>query len=197
MAHEVCLNVVVTGKVQNFGFREFTVNLANILGLKGYVFNDVDGTVKMVVAGNKEEILGFLNELKSKSGKTGAVIEEINFSEIGATVFLPPKFVKLETEEVMDLARKFDKGIEILREIKNNTEAIPRVESAIQEMNVKLGKLDSIEGSIQEMNVKLGKLDNVEKGINELNTSIKSNTEYLRKVGEAILEILKKKSMEE
>ncbi|MFV9630237.1 MAG: acylphosphatase [Methanosarcinales archaeon] len=40
-------NVLLTGNVQDIGFRKFIENTANSYHVTGYVFNDQNGSVKM------------------------------------------------------------------------------------------------------------------------------------------------------
>ncbi|RLG28561.1 hypothetical protein DRO03_09545 [Methanosarcinales archaeon] len=44
-------NVTVTGDVQDIGFRKFIESAANSYHVRGYVFNDPDGSVKMLCGG--------------------------------------------------------------------------------------------------------------------------------------------------
>ncbi|WP_029683877.1 acylphosphatase [Thermotogota bacterium JGI 0000106-O11] len=49
----------VRGIVQGVGFRHFVKNVARAIGVKGYVKNEMDGSVTIVAGGNSEQ----LNEL--------------------------------------------------------------------------------------------------------------------------------------
>ena len=51
-------NVTVTGDVQDIGFRSFIENTANSY-VWGYVFNDLDGSVKMLCSGSAESLISF------------------------------------------------------------------------------------------------------------------------------------------
>jgi len=50
---KLCAEILVTGKVQGVFYRAHTKTLALELGLKGYVQNQDDGSVKIVVQGTK------------------------------------------------------------------------------------------------------------------------------------------------
>ncbi len=59
------LQAIVTGRVQGVFFRDFTYQLANKLGIVGYVRNHNDGrTVEVLAEGKKTKLLKFLQELK-------------------------------------------------------------------------------------------------------------------------------------
>ena len=51
-------NVTVTGDVQDIGFRSFIENTANSY-VRGYVSNDLDGSVKMLCSGSAESLISF------------------------------------------------------------------------------------------------------------------------------------------
>jgi len=57
------LHAIIYGKVQGVGFRYFTKNMANSLGVKGWVRNNPDGTVELVAEADKETLDKFLKKL--------------------------------------------------------------------------------------------------------------------------------------
>ncbi|HID91193.1 TPA: carbamoyltransferase HypF, partial [Candidatus Bathyarchaeota archaeon] len=64
---EATATIYARGRVQGVGFRPFVYRTATNLGLTGYVTNLKDGTVKIVVEGDREEVKRFLEELKTRS----------------------------------------------------------------------------------------------------------------------------------
>jgi len=121
-------NVLFKGNVQDVGFRDYVIAVANISKLKGYIFNDIDGTVKMILEGARETVNSFLNELKSRKYITGVEIESLQQRE------LSEKFVKLSTDEMYDIDRKLGIGNEYLAKIKNDT---GEIKTGINNLNVK------------------------------------------------------------
>jgi acylphosphatase len=60
---QVCLRAIVSGVVQGVNFRYYTRQIAQRLGLKGYVRNLHDGTVEVVAEGPRpavEELFAWL-----------------------------------------------------------------------------------------------------------------------------------------
>ena len=56
--------ITVRGKVQDAGYRKIIEENAKIMGIRGYVFNDIDKTVKVVCEGQTpliEELLETIN----------------------------------------------------------------------------------------------------------------------------------------
>lgn len=52
----VMQRVLVTGKVRQVGFRDFTVRKARELGVTGWVRNRADGSVEIMAAGNDDAV---------------------------------------------------------------------------------------------------------------------------------------------
>ncbi|MFQ5815621.1 MAG: acylphosphatase [Candidatus Hydrothermarchaeaceae archaeon] len=146
-------NVIVTGRVQDIGFRDFAEKLANFLGLRGYIFNDIDGSVKIILEGEASSISSFLEDIESKSKNIGAEVIHIDMQEISNDFYIPPKFIKIPSTEYEELGRKLDKGIELLGDIKGDTSAIRGIKedtSAIKEDTSTLHEIKNILKDIAE-----------------------------------------------
>lgn len=57
------LHTFVSGRVQGVGYRAFTKNIANKLGLRGFVRNLPDGRVEVYAEGEEELLKEFLSKL--------------------------------------------------------------------------------------------------------------------------------------
>lgn len=119
-----CYNIMVTGKVLDVGFRTLIEDIARLHDLKGYAFNDIDGSVKMVCSGDISVIDEFLDEVRFRGSQKGADIEDIEKEEITQRIFLPQRFLRLYTDELTDIGRKLDVGVEVLKDIKGDTSAL-------------------------------------------------------------------------
>jgi acylphosphatase len=60
MSQKIAKKFIVKGSVQGVGFRYFTLNIANKIGINGYVENLYNGDVEVYAIGAKEQ----LEELK-------------------------------------------------------------------------------------------------------------------------------------
>ncbi len=127
-----CYNILVNGKVLDLGFRTLVEDIARFHDLRGYAFNDIDGSVKMVCCGDDAVINEFLNEVRFRGVQKGAAIENIEKEQITQSIFLPPKFLRLYTDELADISRKLDVGIGILKDIKGDTSALPEIKSILE-----------------------------------------------------------------
>lgn len=69
------IRLIIKGKVQGVFFRHNTVKLAHQLGIKGYVRNNMDGSVEVVAEGEA----GQLSKLEEfcRKGPEGAVVESV------------------------------------------------------------------------------------------------------------------------
>ena len=126
-----CYNLMITGKVQDISFRALVEDIARLYDLRGFVFNDLDGSVKMVCCGDNGNIANFLDELKIKGTQRGARVDEIKSEEIPFEIYLPQRFLRLYTDELTDISRKLDKGNELLGDIKTDTSALPEIKNVL------------------------------------------------------------------
>lgn len=63
---EVQLRAIFSGRVQGVGFRFQTDRIARNFDVKGYVQNLADGTVELVAEGEKQELLGLLDAIRTR-----------------------------------------------------------------------------------------------------------------------------------
>ena len=117
-------NIVIRGRVQDIGLRELITELANFQRIKGFVFNDIDGSVKLVAEGAGNVLDNLIEDIKAKTKDIGAEIETIVKREVSTDIDLPPRFVKIPSTEWEEIGRKLDIGIEILRGIKGEQEKL-------------------------------------------------------------------------
>lgn len=114
----------ITNHVQMVGYREIVEIHAKARGLAGFVFNDIDGSVKLMASGPDIAIDGFFEDLKIQRPDT--VIKSV---EILEDITLPSPFGRIVIDEMREISDRLDKGNTIL-----------------YEMNTKLDKLDVLEG---------------------------------------------------
>ena len=73
------VKALVSGRVQNVGFRAFTTGQANQLGLTGYVFNLKDGRVEAVIEGPDDKVEQLIRAIKT--GPPGARVDGVELEE--------------------------------------------------------------------------------------------------------------------
>lgn len=80
----------VTGVVQGVGFRWFTLRAARRLELAGWVRNDADGSVEVLVEGKDGAVDRFVEQLQE--GPEGASVSEVRRSAEPPGAQLPSPF---------------------------------------------------------------------------------------------------------
>jgi acylphosphatase len=78
------------GVVQGVGFRWFTMRAARRLGLAGWVRNDSDGSVEVLVEGSETVVDRFIEDLRR--GPEGASVSEVRRGAEAASGRLPTPF---------------------------------------------------------------------------------------------------------
>jgi acylphosphatase len=71
------LEACIQGRVQGVGFRYSTLREAQRLGLRGYVCNRADGSVKVVAEGREEDLARLLSWLQRGPG--GAYVTGVKY----------------------------------------------------------------------------------------------------------------------
>ncbi len=75
------VEIIINGIVQGVGFRPFLYKIAKSLELKGFIYNDGNLGIKLIIQGLNKKILDFLEQIKKKQPKY-SYIEDINQKKI-------------------------------------------------------------------------------------------------------------------
>ncbi|MCZ7401975.1 MAG: acylphosphatase [Candidatus Methanoperedens sp.] len=159
-----CHSIIVTGKVQDIGFRSVVEHIGRSFGMPGLVFNARDGSVKILCCGEDSVIDNFTQTIRVRGEESGAKIKGIKELLLPFNIDLPEEFSKVSSDDEIDIGRKLDKGNLLL----NN-------------MNVTLNNMS--------VDNKTG-FNNLNSGLNNLTTMMSEHNTRL----EAILEKLVNKS---
>ena len=133
-------SVTIRGKVQHIGYRGIIEGTARKLDLKGYVFNDVDNSVKIVCEGLQKSVDNFLSTLQDFARVD---IESIEKKEIREVFPRPHLFSRVATDEYYEFSRKFDIGLDYLDGIKTDT---GEIKVALGDMKGSLNSIDNTLG---------------------------------------------------
>jgi acylphosphatase len=79
--HRKYYNVSIIGNVLDIGFHKFVESTANSYHVTGYVFNDINGSVKMLCAGQVELLNKFFDTVQMRPPQ-GTSIEQFIKTEI-------------------------------------------------------------------------------------------------------------------
>ncbi|MRG77627.1 MAG: hypothetical protein C5S33_07690 [ANME-2 cluster archaeon] len=111
-------NILLRGKVQHIGNRGIIEGTARKLDINGYVFYDVDGSVKIACEGLQKSIDTFINTLNEFARSD---IDSIEKKEVHEELYLPSVFSRVATDDYYEFSKKFDIGIDFLDGIKIDT----------------------------------------------------------------------------
>ena len=133
--------IIIRGRVQHIGYRGIIEGTARKLDLKGYIFNDIDNSVKIVVEGLQKSVDNFLDTLKDFAR---ADIESIEKIEIHEDFPLPHLFSRVATDEYYEFSQKFDIGLDYLDGIKTDT---GEIKVTLVDMKSSLSSIDNTLGA--------------------------------------------------
>ncbi|MCJ7614937.1 MAG: acylphosphatase [Desulfobacterales bacterium] len=105
----------ITDHVQMVGYREIVEAQGKARGLNGFVFNDVDGSVKIMASGPEHAIVEFIHDLKLNRPDT-----TIESQEIMEDIRFPSPFGRVVTDDIREISDRMDKGNKILGNIDLN-----------------------------------------------------------------------------
>jgi acylphosphatase len=131
--------VTITNHVQMVGYREIVEINAKARGLAGFVFNDVDGSVKLMASGSDATINDFVEDLKAQRPDT--VIEVM---EIVEDIKLPSPFGRIVIDEMREISETLDKCNSILGEMDIKLDKLEMLDK-LDSLD-KLDKLDALDG---------------------------------------------------
>jgi acylphosphatase len=112
-----CHSIIVTGKVQDIGFRSVVEHIGRSFGMPGLVFNAKDGSVKILCSGEDNVIDNFTQTIRIRGVESGAKIKDIIEISLPFNIDLPDEFSKVSSDDEIDLGRKLDKGNEFLKNL--------------------------------------------------------------------------------
>lgn len=84
MSKRLAIKFIISGRVQGVGFRWFTKQAADEIGVLGYVRNMYDGRVETVASGDRRELATFRKRI-SEGPRFSSVshVEELELAEPG------------------------------------------------------------------------------------------------------------------
>jgi len=110
-----CHSIIVTGKVQDIGFRSVVEHIGRSFGIPGMVFNAKDGSVKILCSCEDSVIDNFTQTIKVRGAENGAEIANIKEKTLSINIDLPDDFSKASSDDEIDIGRKLDKANLLLK----------------------------------------------------------------------------------
>jgi len=182
------LTAIVSGKVQEVGYRARVVDIANAFGLKGMIENQKDGRVKIIAEGEDEKLkwFEFAIDIKNTLISVSAIIKTYSpatgdFENFGKLV------TKGETDSRLDTAAVYLKEI-VVSVNKMNDNLGGKMDTMIAKQDQMLDKQDQMLDKQDQM---LDKQDTTIGEIRALRTDLKGYMDMRFKRIEADLSELK------
>ncbi len=141
MPHIKSIYATITNHVQMEGYREIVEIHAKARGLAGFVFNDMDGSVKLMASGQDVAVNDFIEELKAQRPDT-----EIEVMEILESIKLPSPFGRIVIDEMREISERLDKGNRILGDMNTKLDKLDKLDRLDR-----LDKLDSISDKLDAL----------------------------------------------
>ncbi|MEM3614383.1 MAG: acylphosphatase [Nitrososphaerales archaeon] len=142
--------IIVRGSVQRVGYRDLVQDEARRLGVRGYVENLRDGSVKILCEAEEEVVKEFMKAIDVKEDLLKVESIEVTKTSppTGEYQYFEVKYGPLEEElsERMVAAIKYAKGM--WSDIKGMREDIKEMKGDIKEMK---GDIKEMKGDIKEM----------------------------------------------
>ncbi|MDP3104162.1 MAG: acylphosphatase [Candidatus Methanoperedens sp.] len=149
-----CHSIIVTGKVQDIGFRSVVEHIGRSFGMPGLVFNAKDGSVKILCCGEDSVIDNFMQTIKVRGEESGAEIEGIKEQALPIDIDLQDEFSRVSSDDEIDIGRKLDKGNYLLTDIKTDTSGIRTDTSLLTEIRTDTSILPEINDGINNLNIR-------------------------------------------
>jgi acylphosphatase len=183
------LTAFVSGTVQKTGYRARVVNLANFLGLMGFVQNLPDGRVKVVAEGDEPALERFLNDLSIKDPLIDVRGIESNYtSAMGDFIRFEKMVANGETDQRLDKAAELLSDLivvnkQIVTQLMINNEEIKGVREEVKCVREEVkGVREEVKGSREDIRA----VHEEVKGVRE---EVKGSREDINKVRESIQDV--------
>ncbi len=89
---EVRARLLISGRVQGVAFRYYTINMAQSLGINGWVKNCYDGKVEIVMEGEEDKVKELIILLQAQDQELEVVLEGCDCSDSCTGVTAEPEF---------------------------------------------------------------------------------------------------------
>jgi len=140
-----CHSIMVTGKVQDIGFRSVVEHIGRSFGIPGLVFNAKDGSVKILCCGEDSVIDNFTQAIRVRGKESGAQIKRIKEIVLPFNIDLPDDFSKVSSDDEIDIGRKLDKGNFLLTTmIIDNKTGLDNVNAGLTDIKTGLNNLTTM-----------------------------------------------------
>ncbi|MDP3105663.1 MAG: acylphosphatase [Candidatus Methanoperedens sp.] len=177
-----CHSIIVTGKVQDIGFRSVVEHIGRSFGIPGLVFNAKDGSVRILCCGNDSVIDNFTQAIRVRGEESGTEIANIKEKTLSINIDLPDDFSKVSSDDEIDIGRKLDKANLLLKTGFENLNT--DLNTGFNQLNTDLNRgFSTLTTIMSEHNTRMDehniRLEAMVSGINEHNKHLEAILEKL------------------
>ena len=190
------LTAFVSGTVQKTGYRARVVNLANFLGLMGFVQNLPDGRVKVVAEGDEPALERFLNDLSIKDPLIDVRGIESNYtSAMGDFIRFEKMVANGETDQRLDKAAELLSDLivvnkQIVTQLMINNEEIKGVREEVKGSREDIRAVyEEVKGVREEVKGSREDIRAVHEEVKGVREEVKGSREDMNKVRESIQDV--------
>ena len=192
--------IIISGRVQKAGFRNFIDELAFDMYLTGYVKNLSDGTVQVICEGEEEPLREFVRKINIDQYPIRVEHVDVTYTE-PTLEYKTFEIIRVKENFVTATYERMDTAVRYMRLLNLNLgnkidglgekidelgEKIDRNNTAIHEMNSSLGekidrlgeKIDRNNTAIHEMNSSLG--EKIDRSRTEISSEIRISRDNFR-----------------
>jgi acylphosphatase len=150
---KVRANIIVRGRVRGVGFRHIVDKKAYFCQIKGKVWNESDGTVRMICEGEQEDLARFIKGIRVKQWPIMVTKIKVDYSK--ATGQFKGFEVIRGEYTTKDIIERLDLGLEFMRE--SFSEQSGKQDRTIGAIDGLSKKQDKTIGAIEKMDIHMGK----------------------------------------
>jgi len=159
-------SLIITGNVQDLGFRSIVEHIGRSFGIPGMVFNAKDGSVKILCSGEDSVIDNFTQTIKVRGKENGAEIAYIREQTLSINIELPEPFSKASSDDDFDVGRKLDKANILLKT------GFENINSNLNNLNTNFSNLNT------DLNIGF---ENINSNLNNLRSDLNTGFNNLHK----------------
>ncbi len=183
-------DIIIKGRVQKAGYRDFVDEVAFELGLTGYVKNLKDGTVKVVCEGKKEKIEQLIKKIRIREYPIDVREVKVDYSkptgEFKEFEIIREEKLPEATYERMDMAARYMR--EMNKDLGNKIEGVGEKMDLGREENRKFRR--ETNESFQKMRLDYGKIS---QDLTKAIQGIEKVANNIEKLANATLTLARKK----
>ena len=159
---------------------QFHREYRKFIHVRGYVFNDPDGSVRMLCGGSVESVNELFHAIQTRAPpgiSIGQFVKDEIITDIDLNI--PSEFLKLGTDEISDIGRKLDKGVTLLEALPGIKESVSMLPDIKESVSMLPGIKESV-SMLPGIKESVSMLPDIKTGIDAMNMKFDAFTDEQR-----------------